>query len=203
MKNENRFLIGMVIIFLSGCGKYNRGIGTDTNDYAIDAVKSISKSSGAKNDQGSYRQVSYELNQERSLLMRLEDLLSREHSIAALDPSGVTIEVTLLSGEINSLKLCPLTTPWMMLATWTQAHPFGGEGKWRREGGDYNLSDCMSPVVGSKPNRAKFVITQWFLDYPRARRENAGWILISDKRVTISGDKSATEYPRISYAKGF
>ena len=185
------------IVLLAGCGIG----GVSRYDYAMNGVKLIAKSISNNQDSRAIRQDRYELNPEQRLLLRLEDLMDRQAHIATDHSDGISVEVTVAEGERNRLKLCPLTTQWMMLATWNYAHPFGGRGRWQNEGGDFDPDRCMLPG-NHTATRARFNITQWFLNYPRARGVNLGLILVASDSVVIFGDASPLEFPRITYAQG-
>ena len=52
-----------------------------------------------------------------------------------------------------------------------------------------------------KPDRLLFDMTQWFIDYPRGRGLNYGWVLTASDSVEVIGDSSPSLSPRVLFEK--
>lgn len=202
-----KFFFGFLILFLSGCGKLLSKVSTQQT-YSLDAVKLIAKSISQGEDPSTYGQSQYEVNSERRLLLKFEELSKYVDSVDL--SSGKKLELQISVGGnaeevLNSLKICPLLHSWMMLATWEYAHPFGEKtNKWKTPGGDYDEYDCVSGKL--KPFQKKgdertllFDVTEWFKNFPRARKTNDGLIVISSSIVKIIGETSGSFSPRLIF----
>jgi len=168
----------------------------------MDSVKLISPSISDANDPSCYMQDSYSISDSNRLLLRFEELSQDAPNVVT---NGQTVQFTVtLENSSDSkhaatdLRLCYLTTDWMMLATWTKAHPFGGDqGSWSQPGGDY--SQCISPSGVDSSGVASFDVTTWFINDIQDRGTNDGFILMASDihPIVIYGDKSMESSPRM------
>lgn len=203
-----------LVLLLSGCGFPFIGGGTPsiTQTFSIDAVKQIHPGIVAGDTPATYGQAHYEIGEAR-VLLRYESFSTHTQSVDLGTDSSkkVWVEVTVETAPTDArahLKLCPLTADWMMLATWRHAHPFGVGGRWTREGADFDETSCQTadPVPASPgpsfvPERLKFDMTQWFVDFARGRSLNYGWVLTSAEPVKIVGETSPSRSPRMIFDK--
>lgn len=189
-------------IFLWGCDRYGGIFSRESVQimYAIDAVKLISPDITTGDHPRTYAQSSYALSPSRRILLRREDLLSFENSI----DTSKKIAVELSFAETISdprVRLCPVTRSWMMLATWTVAHPFGTSGKWQSVGGDWDAQGCVEGKDGKDGKTVTFDMTSWFVLQVRARSTNHGLIVCSDDELSLIGETAATGYPKLLFSR--
>lgn len=191
-----------LLIALAGCERLGKGI-NGSQVYSLDGVKRIAPEITRGDDPTTYTQASYALSPTSRLLLRFEsfaeyvgsinaDLVDIRMRVAVVDPPK-------LVDALGALRLCPLIENWMMLATWTHAHPFGG-GRWATPGGTHDEAGCVTAAAVPGDTRAlQFDLHQWFLDYARGRAANYGLLLIATAPVEILGDTSGTYSPRILF----
>jgi len=120
--------------------------------YNMDGTKLIANGVSNQNDPNTYTQNQYTLKSGQRLLIRFENLSNHVESIKnswdnelhlRLVPTSNTDAETLK----GSIRLCPITKNWMMLATWYKAHPFNKQGNWNNPGGDYDAASCIKGEV--------------------------------------------------------
>jgi hypothetical protein len=174
---------------------------------SLNGVKLISPEIGSPYDPGTVSQAQYALSDRRRLLLRFEELTQQSSGILISENRKLEAQVTLGSdGEAadaeTALLLCPVTRNWMMLATWERAHPFSDDGRWENAGGDYEASGCVKPHRREK-RAVWFDVSQWFLDYPRGRGINYGFILVAAQALTVEGDASASDSPRLLWQQNY
>ncbi len=208
------FLALPLLALLSGCGYPYLGGTTApsvSQTFSLDAVKQISPDIVGGDTPSAYGQAAYDLASEARLLFRYESFSTHVSNVNLENNKRVLVQVTVESDPSEArtrLKLCPLVSDWMMLATWTLAHPFGLGGQWKSPGADYDGSACESaqpvpvtPDLDYKPERLFFDMTQWFVDYARGRNVNYGWVLKASGTVRVVGDTSASNSPRVYFEK--
>ncbi len=173
---------------------------------SLDGLKLISEPPDTGKAFGS---EAYRVASGRRLLMRFEGLATRAMGIDLSNGKRALLTLRCKPGECveqanDALKICPVVRNWMMLATWTQAHPFG-DGNWAQPGGDYDEPSCIAPHEeeaasrSNDPELLRFDITNHIIDYTQGRRTNYGWILISDDELTIYGETSGPFSPRLTF----
>lgn len=151
----------------------------------------------------------YELDGETRLLLRLESFKSWT-DVVVHEGHQVWVQIAVTADSVtgkgvDTLRLCPLTKDWMMLATWYKAHPFSETGKWESEGGDFDESSCMERAneavneLNEPVPVVRFDATRWYKDYPRGRGQNLGFVLLSEDKVKIHGEKSGSYSPRLLF----
>lgn len=203
-------------VLLSGCGYPYLG-GTlapsVAQSFSVEAVKQIAPEFTAGDTPEAYGQSHYEVGPEKRLLLRYENFSSHVHTVnlGADNSKKVWVQVAVESDPAEArarLELCPLVADWMMLATWRFAHPFGSAGRWQTAGSDYEAGGCVraAPVPAQpddsfKPDRIQFDMTQWFIDYPRGRGLNFGWVLKASDAVRVVGETSPGLSPRVLFEK--
>lgn len=205
------FLLFLFFIFPS-CKEYNPSAVTPTpfsveNSFSFDGVKLIAKEIEDGTHESTFSQKHYIVNYDRRLLMRFESLSAHEKEVDASKPVKLVIGIygDQRASDVGYLTVCPIERDWMMLATWRNAHPFGLEGKWQIDGGDYENTGCVTGVIGSdyperKAATVEFDVSRWFLDYPRGKQINYGLILLSKNDVLIGGEKNYFP-PRITFSE--
>lgn len=223
------FTLTLVSLALSGCGDLSSSMGNGQPDAGqekaqpIDAVKMISPSIGDPRDARAMNQRSYWISMEGRLLLRFESLTSALPRIMADKPVRLRIFATDDANKqkgLASLRLCPITKNWMMLATWEAGFPAKGGG-WT-PGGQIELDDCVSPEApitkpvppvanvisaGSvalqcnDPLAICFDVSSWFSNYVLQTGQNFGLALISfdGQAVQVVGDASGSRGPRMHW----
>jgi hypothetical protein len=198
-------LLTAASIALQGCALAVTGGGEPVpQSFSMNGVKRISPSVARGDDPSSYLQDSYPVAPDSRLLFRFEELSTRDLSrIRVSAPDKVEVQVAAVSAAEaavakDRLELCPVTRNWMMLATWSSAHPFGGaDGEWARPGGDHDAAGCVK-AHKTEDQRLLFDVTTWFVDYPRGRGLNYGLLLRSESAaVSVVGERSGSYSPRI------
>ncbi len=177
------------------------------NSFSFDAIKLIAKEIEDGTDVNTYSQKRYLVNYDRRILMRFESLSAHEKEVDVTKPLKLVIAITGddRASQIGYLTVCPIDRDWMMLATWKNAHPFGIEGKWAEEGGDYEYLGCMTGTLlkdypDQKTCTLEFDVSRWFAVYPRGKQINYGLMLLSKDNIQVNGEKSYFP-PRISFSE--
>lgn len=178
--------------------------------YSLNGVKLISPEIADPNSPATYKQASYTIDSSHRLLLRFEDLSSKANSISLSSGRTVSLTITLPSlattqDATQALELCPVTKNWMMLATWSRAHPMP-TGEWSKDGGDFDSSTCVratapSMPAGSTVQTLSFDVTSWVVNYVKGRNENYGLILMSSNgaNIPIIGDTDGNYSPRLNW----
>jgi hypothetical protein len=202
-----RLQSGVLLGMLGACGVFP--MIEDGQELSADGLKLLSSQLSDGNDSRSYLQTSYTIGTTSRLLIRREDLLGRRESLLVDDTHPVLVKVRTVSSEtraaaVNDLRLCPLVKNWMMLATWTEAHPFRG-GAWTQAGGDFEISACLSGVADSdalEDRRIVFDVTNHVETYLVGQKISYGWILLNESDdVVIDGDKNSLKAPQIVWTE--
>jgi hypothetical protein len=224
---------GLLLILLTACGPSVLDIG---EERTLDGVKLINPSITDPQDPASFEQAKYSIDGQSRLLLRYETFSKNAAEVRTEDGHKVSLLISPLNvantpapapgsspspspsaspaadpavlAATAGLKACPLKRNWMMAATWKRAHPFSPQGRWAREGGDYESSECIA-ATSTDSGFAVFDVTPWFLNYVRGRNQNFGMILIYDpsaagasgQAVEISGDLSGSFSPRLRWDK--
>lgn len=163
---------------------------------ASDEVKLISADIRKPDDERSLKATVYPLDARNRLLLRLSSL--KPASLQILDQQPLLLKLEFKSPDLAlaarpSLRICPLTKNWMMLATWSKAHPYKG-GAWTRAGGDFEDTACLDALPANHASisadaeasfcqgetRLCFDLKPWFEAYVKERRTDFGLILIND-----------------------
>lgn len=237
MKNSINLRIALFSAIVSACGPGRSGSSEPVlyeEMRVSDIVKHISPDVTASTDEGSVEQQNYKIGPTDRLLIMYSTLADKIDRINTGDGGKVLFEISLekvadADRAKASVKLCPITAKWMMLATWERAFP---RKKWENAGGDYDADGCISPTLtkpvvtlttktatggkGVDPLAAPtptptpsptpepvidgtlyFDITRWYLDFPKGRGINLGWVLISSEDMRVMGDRSGSKSPRL------
>jgi hypothetical protein len=185
--------------------------------HGVNGVKYISPSVNDPRDSSTLNQLTYKLpyNDSGRLLMRLENLQGFTDGIIVDESHRVYLTIGIQNNSIleadTSLRICPLHKNWMMLATWDYAHPFPGNGRWDRPGGDIVESNCISGRQlylqdgsefyqnNSFKDLVFFDVTDWYIRYS-GNKENFGFALLNDAHeITIRGDADGSNGPRLRW----
>lgn len=187
---------------LAGCGQV-MGFGdptvkeqTQVVRSASDEVKLISADIRKSEDERTLKAATYPLDERNRVLLRLSSLKPASYQI--LDQQPLLLKIETKTAELAlaarpALKLCPVTKNWMMLATWSKAHPYKG-GNWGQPGGDFESAACLEPLPANHVSiaadaeaafcqgdtRLCFDLKPWFEAYVRERQTDFGLILIND-----------------------
>jgi len=198
-----RKILLLLCLAFSSCARfYDPTPPIATMQMSMDGVKLIIQGEKRGDLAQLVNQSSYLLAEDRRLLIRFETFSYEVEQISVEGSNKVWVVVTPLATESltdaqGSLRLCPIIRPWMMLATWDQGHPFGFQGTWETPGGDFDVGGCITPEI-FETQSLRFDATTWFIQYPRGRSENFGFLLMSTVPVTIHGDQAGTFAPRFS-----
>lgn len=210
MKYSCGFIFG--VILFSGCAPLGGGGAKEKSyveSYSLEGIKLISPSIHLGDDTTAFRQSVYEVGPERRLLMRFEKLADHVENIDTREGKKVMLEmsvqdVTQVPLAERSLRVCPISRNWMMLATWNRAHLFTN-GTWTNAGGDYDSDGCVGISIvrdAETPEKVvHFDVTNWYLNFPKGKSENFGLILIAFDSIKITGDTSGGFSPRLHFAK--
>jgi len=203
------FAAGAIV---AGCAPIGMGSGYEDPPkpmiYAFDIVKRIEPGVTAEADPNEFKQDVYGLGPQARLLMRFKDLLPHVSDVRIDGDNKVQVQLTVVgdaadaAAAADAISVCALTRHFMMFATWDAAHQFGTTGRWKTPGGDFDRAECAKGTVSDKDKQAVvFDVTQWFIDYPKARNANYGLIATSAKPVEIAGDTSGSAYPRLLWSE--
>ncbi len=174
--------------------------------YSLNGTKWITSSIREGSDPRTFGRTEYRVSGTERLLLRFEDLTKKVAEISLAEGRRVFVDVSLQNGEnpqaaLATLEVCPITKTWMRLATWYNAYPMPG-GNWSRDGGDFDASGCVRGELKTQNavNTIRYDVTQWVIDYVKARSLNYGLILISNGgEIGVRGDADGTYSPRISW----
>ena len=205
MFNKLNILLGIGLAALgTGCGK-GESSATTSQQFSFDGVKLIAPSIVKNNDPASTGQGSYMISNDHHLLIRFETLSKHVSSIVVSEKNRVEAQVTV-TADMNaaaarsSLKMCPITKQWMMLATWSYGHPFGDDGKWGQDGGDFDGDGCVLSNKGDATVKTLiFDVSRWYTDYVKGRSVNYGLLLVSSDPFSVLGEGSGSYSPRITF----
>lgn len=209
-----KYQILLFSIFLVACGNIKTGV-IDPSDpkltlalnYTFDQMKWITPEITETQEPQTIEAENYSIDSDHRLLFRLKKL--KKESSAILQEHPVLIRLFTHNSNMNSarinLLLCPMTTQWMMLATWQFAHPFR-HGEWRSKGGDFDYSSCLNALDEKSPkivndtekkfcegsNILCFDIRSIIEKYQKSRGIDFGFILINEGEdpIIIRGDGS-------------
>lgn len=218
-----KYLI-LCFLILNSCGPQSIG-GFDPEDpkmtvalnYTFDQVKFIATDIENTQDPKSIQALNYTIDPNHRLLFRLKKM--KKEATTILEEHPVLVRISINDGQINQarsqLLLCPMTTQWMMLATWKFAHPFH-HGEWRKSGGDFDFYSCVN-AIEEKSTTLKNDLEKKFCEnqdtlcfdtrtiinkYAKSRGFDFGFILINehDLAINIEGDASSRA-PEIFWRK--
>ncbi len=206
----NWFFIILATGILQSCGvsPYEDVDGDDYYEqkFFSNGVKLISPSIDDPRDERSMKQDSYKLNSKARLLARLEKISDRSGRAVVNDEKRMYFAISSDSFIDNqsqyetNIQICPLTTNWMMLATWNQAHPFpDSNGKWKKKGGDYAEEDCVTADLSYPDGREDslyFDVSDWYVYYVQSHKKNYGLVIKVDGEVEIFGEEDTLRAPR-------
>ena len=201
-----------LLMILQGCGDGSLGTessGDTTTEKKLFAggVKLIASGISDPRDPSSMQQNTYTLNSNRRLLTRLEGMGDR--SERAIVDGEVRMYIVISSEAFienrgtfeTALEVCPITSNWMMLATWDRAHPFPtSSGNWDSRGGDFSSTDCVTAdtsyeIPEGKESSMYFDVSDWYLFYVRSRNRNFGLMVKTDQELVIYGDEDSLRAP--------
>lgn len=220
-----------ILTSLSSCEEYFPAEDIDdenitTMEYSFDMVKLIDSTVTRPSDDKTFEEDAYVVSPTSRLMLSLSHLSDHTDKISVSRNRKVWAQVTLVDGAFHdsavaTLKLCPMNRPWMMLATWNQAHPFGRNGRWSQSGGDFVDNLCRSPsltppaapnssgTISSTdpkktdldPRKIYFDVTDWYKNYVIGRSSNHGLLLMSSEGITLEGDTTISDSPRMVWSE--
>lgn len=217
MKNLKLYIL--MIFLVTACADKTQ---TFDVERTLDGVKLIAPEIADPLSPVSYHQLRYPLSENQRLLLRFEELSEASEEIQVDPKNPVLIQISLDIHDRDDMRktiennlplLCPLARPWMMLATWVQAHPYGPNGRWINAGGDFTKENCIkATVIEDKKDEPKddsknetqvsfvslqYNVTRWFESEIKTLKQNHGWILISSEPITLFGENSLEQAPKI------
>lgn len=195
-----------LILLLQGCGDGSSGKdNTFEKKHFAKGVKLISSSIKDPNDKRTMKQNTYTLNSTSRLLIRLGGM--KTHSSQAIVSNDKRMYLVIAASNFDTnwvdlqekVEVCPITTNWMMLATWIKAHNLPTDSaKWNNKGGDFSNDFCVKHDSSySNPERDTlyFDVSDWYDFYIKSHGSNYGLILKSSVEVTIFGDEDSKQAP--------
>lgn len=200
-------LLAIILFQSCGDGSFESSSSGETSEKKVYAggVKLIDSSIDDPRDPRTMQQSSYTLSSNRRLLTRLEGMSGRSERAVV---NGDQRMYLVLSSEAfieqratfeTAIEICPMTSNWMMLATWNRAHPFPtSRGEWENRGGDFSKSDCVTADTSyENPNNDAlyFDISDWYIFYVRSRDRNYGLMIKSELEVVVYGDEDSLRAP--------
>lgn len=215
--------VGAALLFAACSGLGGFGDPTNKSDTlvvrsATDEVKWISSAVSDARDTISLQSASYRIFNEGRLLVRLSALKNSAPNIIQQQPILFRVQLAEGSDEAlarSELKICSLEKNWMMLATWTKAHPYKA-GAWKNLGGDFLPENCILPLPSNHASIATageaafcgkegtlcYDLQDWVQSYVRERGIDNGFILIYDSPtgLRIHGD-ATTAGPTVFWRK--
>jgi len=200
-----KLIAGVVLLSLPGCAEFLKDRTdpvTTSLEFPAREIKLLVRGVDSMYDASTFGQLIYTINDNQQLLVRYEKLKTYFQSISTDSGKKVEFQISLAKDtteDVSRVKLCPVTRNWTMHATWQNAHPFGGDGRWSKEGGDYSAADCVSPVKDGV--RLKYDMTTWYVNFARGQSQNLGLLLVSPVTIQIAGEKDPTAAPRIFFQK--
>ena len=206
-----KFLFLCFMVFLSSCGEPLPSDPYVEKQFFANELKLISSDIPDPRDPRTFKQEIYNLSQESRVLVRLESMQTRTSNTVISRSKRMYFSVS--SPELESrysdlsagIQVCPVRSNWMMLATWTRAHPFPtNSGRWSRAGGDFQQSDCFLSVSSyptPEPDTLYFDVSDWYLYQLQSRSENFGLIIVSNTGATIYGDENIRKGPKFIWTE--
>jgi hypothetical protein len=184
---------------------------TSNQTFFANGVKLISPTIKDPQDERSYKEDEYTIRENSRLLVRLETMEENDTGVIIDDSNRMYFVITEkdlsvdTDQKVSSIKVCPLTKNWMILATWENAHPFPtSQRRWNRSGGDYREENCISPsfdVAEANPNDLYFDVSNWYIYEVRSYQRNYGFVIKSDFPLRIYGDNNYFFGPRYNWKK--
>lgn len=200
MKPHFLLILIVIALGLTGCGP---AVYDSKQYYIFDGVKLIREGVTDAMDPSTFKQETYLLDARSRLLLRFETLSQYAKEVRTDGDRNVEVLITpqgSLADAKTSLRLCAVTRNWMMLSTWSRAHPFDASGIWSTPGGDFDPTACIT-TDRTEGDQLLFNVTPWFLDHVRGRDQNLGLILMSDRPITVYGETRSLESPRIRWIR--
>lgn len=215
MKKYALTLLCLVPI-LNGCGDLSslrdptKIENTSLKSERFSEMKLISEEIQDSQDKRSLLATTYSIGESSRLLMRNPQILQIEPSMIDLYPILIQFQLVenYSSQDLRELKICPLTKNWMMLATWSKAHPYKN-GLWDTEGSDMDYRFCESILDIERINQLPpeersrctketaicFDVRPVIKSAVRESVKNYGFVLINQGQQVISifGDASFSQ----------
>lgn len=206
----------VVVGFLAaGCSSSDWWSGSGSGDspvqekaFAIDAVKLIRPDIERGDEEATYSQSRYMLNAQARLLLRYESL-SEKKSVLETKPLRLRL-YGATPADVDAIRaharVCPITRPWMMAATWASAHPWR-KGEWA-PGGDLDEAECVAADavaadgLCTEADAVCFDLTRWYKLWISERPdapENYGFALVTGVPFMVYGDAAPARAPRIQW----
>lgn len=108
----------------------------------------------------SYLMYEYSITQNSHLLMNSESLNEKLRESSDSLKSDYWLSITSLipieQMDLDNIKICPVLSSWLMLATWERAHPFKG-GAWDTDGGDFIPNECVLAMFEENIERERTI----------------------------------------------
>jgi len=205
-KQIKKIVYAFFLVGLTACSDLNSsGTTLEPQSFSFDGVKLIQPNIADGSAASTIQQEVYPIADQSRLLLRFETFLSKVDQVSI--NNKVKVSVTLVSSsDVNfaqsNFVICPISANWMMLATWYKAYPMGSSGTWKKPGGDFDQTGCVTTTTVSGQT-LNFDVTNWVTDYVMGRRLNFGLILYSQSPnpLSIDGDTNGSYSPRIEWMK--
>lgn len=218
LKHSLSTLLAMILFSFAqlGCGNLatparNPHEKADTRAlrFAINEAKLINANISDPRAENTYDAPAYRISTQSRLLMRFSSLRPNATQILSEQPLLLRIELTEgsdIAVAKAGLKTCPITSDWMLAATWKRAHTYR-DGNWRANGGDFDATMCAQALAPDSTALKSedealfcsgervlcFDVSNWMQTYVRERGQDLGLILINEREgfADLHGDNSA------------
>lgn len=114
----------------------------------------------------------YSVNYRQRVLLEFDALVTRRSLIRTALPISIHVMINSCGvASARSLMLCPMTSRWGRMSTWSHFDTsYGYGGYWAHPGGDFDSSSCIMPVFKSgfdgyrcvANDELRFDLNQWY-----------------------------------------
>lgn len=202
------------ILLLQGCGDGSSGqVSTFKQKHFARGVKLISSSIKDPNNKRTMKQNNYTLDSTSRLLIRLGGMKALSNQALVSKDKRMYLVIAVSNFDTNwvdlqeKVEVCPITTNWMMLATWFKAHNLPTDSaKWKNKGGDFSKDFCVkhdSKYSDPDKDTLYFDVSDWYDFYIKSHSKNYGLILKSSVEVTIYGDENSKRAPHFIWQEQY
>lgn len=202
-------IVLFICLILQSCGDLSGDNGGDTFETKYEKInniknhiKLISPSISNSLDPSTAHQYTYQLSNQRRLLVKLIGFDGIQADAIVNDENKAYVVIKLKNynlGDENEISICPLTTNWAINATWEYylRHRFSSR-QWITPGGDYAVDSCLQGEL-KDGNSLYFTINDWILNYRNSITSNHGFLIKATKDLEIFGDAHPVNSPHFRW----
>ena len=195
----------LLILGLAACGPGYSRTDADGNPIVetrvLNQTKMIRADSDEGQDDGDFQQATYRISSNSRLLTKYLGFQKHQEEILQ-NGKKLFLEVTVLNKDDldkaeKSLRLCPLTRSWSLLATWFRASPLTKKGEWPA-GGAIDNTACVAasreyPIV--KPTPGPTPANRRWMEETASGVKKTDTVLLSDKALYFNLGAWFEDYP--------